>query len=282
MKNVPQGKEKSTEFVLNPVLEDEQFELDFDVDAYRKRFSVGRDSIGLSDRRKSSFFAKKIDLQSIVDSNLETSNDGKLFLVSLSLSLENQSFLRGNQNSSSSCAESRPLVSFVGRMQRRISRDFDSRFDRLFGRRSIHRFSNCFVQFSFGQFRVWLRRYDCRLRCGSSFRFESNEELVLFLVLFSFSGAHINPAVSIALLTLRAVTPLQCFSYIVSRKKSIGIQKTKGFFSFRFFSQEFIGAFVGAAIVFGCYFDAINKFDGGIRQVKIRDFSRQTKERVLL
>lgn len=115
-------------------------------------------------------------------------------------------------------------------MQRRISRDFDSRFDRLFGRRSIHRFSNCFVQFSFGQFRVWLRRYDCRLRCGSSFRFESNEELVLFLVLFSFSGAHINPAVSIALLTLRAVTPLQCFSYIVSRKKSIGIQKTKGFF----------------------------------------------------
>lgn len=85
MKNVPQGKEKSTEFVLNPVLEDEQFELDFDVDAYRKRFSVGRDSIGLSDRRKSSFFAKKIDLQSIVDSNLETSNDGKLFLAFLSL-----------------------------------------------------------------------------------------------------------------------------------------------------------------------------------------------------
>lgn len=31
---------------------------------------------------------------------------------------------------------------------------------------------------------------------------------------------------------------------------------------------EFIGAFIAAALVFGIYYDAINRFDGGIRQVK--------------
>jgi glycerol uptake facilitator-like aquaporin len=35
----------------------------------------------------------------------------------------------------------------------------------------------------------------------------------------------------------------------------------------RFF-LEFIGAFIGAALVFGIYYDGINRFDGGIRQVK--------------
>jgi glycerol uptake facilitator-like aquaporin len=31
---------------------------------------------------------------------------------------------------------------------------------------------------------------------------------------------------------------------------------------------EFLGAFLAAAIVFGTYYDAINRFDGGIRQVR--------------
>ena len=31
---------------------------------------------------------------------------------------------------------------------------------------------------------------------------------------------------------------------------------------------EFIGAFIAAALVFGTYYDAINKFDGGVRQVE--------------
>ncbi len=31
------------------------------------------------------------------------------------------------------------------------------------------------------------------------------------------SGAHINPAVSIAMLALRSITPLQCLTYILSR-----------------------------------------------------------------
>ena len=32
-------------------------------------------------------------------------------------------------------------------------------------------------------------------------------------------------------------------------------------------SLEFIGAFIAAALVFGTYYDAINRFDGGNRQV---------------
>ena len=30
---------------------------------------------------------------------------------------------------------------------------------------------------------------------------------------------------------------------------------------------EFLGAFIGAGLVFGIYYDAINQFDGGVRQV---------------
>ena len=31
---------------------------------------------------------------------------------------------------------------------------------------------------------------------------------------------------------------------------------------------EFLGAFIAAALVFGTYYDAINRFDGGVRQVR--------------
>ncbi len=34
------------------------------------------------------------------------------------------------------------------------------------------------------------------------------------------SGAHLNPAVSIAMLSLRSITSLQCLTYIISRKFS--------------------------------------------------------------
>ncbi len=34
---------------------------------------------------------------------------------------------------------------------------------------------------------------------------------------YLFLGGHINPAVSIAMLSLRAITPLQCISYIIAR-----------------------------------------------------------------
>jgi glycerol uptake facilitator-like aquaporin len=34
------------------------------------------------------------------------------------------------------------------------------------------------------------------------------------------------------------------------------------------FFSEFLGAFIAAAIVFGIYYDAINRFDGGVRQVE--------------
>ena len=81
------------------------------------------------------------------------------------------------------------------------------------------------------------------------------------------SGAHLNPAVSIAMLTLRSITPLQCVTYILSRQ----------FFEQPFplieYFLEFIGAFLAAALVFGTYYDAINQFDGGIRQVEKRFFS---------
>ncbi|CAF0944062.1 unnamed protein product [Adineta ricciae] len=71
--------------------------------------------------------------------------------------------------------------------------------------------------------------------------------LIAVYVAGPVSGAHINPAVSIAMLSLRSITPLQCFTYIIS---------------------QFLGAFIAAGLVFGTYYDAINRFDGGVRQVQ--------------
>ncbi len=35
-----------------------------------------------------------------------------------------------------------------------------------------------------------------------------------------------------------------------------------------FFVVEFLGAFIAAGLVFGIYYDAIKRFDGGVRQVE--------------
>lgn len=70
--------------------------------------------------------------------------------------------------------------------------------------------------------------------------------LIAVYVAGPVSGAHINPAVSIAMLSLRSITPIQCLTYIIA---------------------QFLGAFIAAALVFGTYYDAINRFDGGVRQV---------------
>ncbi len=87
--------------------------------------------------------------------------------------------------------------------------------------------------------------------------------LIAVYVAGPVSGAHLNPAVSIAMLSLRSITPLQCLTYTLSRMFFL----EKYVYVIEVF-LEFIGAFVAAALVFGIYYDAINRFDGGIRQVK--------------
>jgi glycerol uptake facilitator-like aquaporin len=59
-------------------------------------------------------------------------------------------------------------------------------------------------------------------------------------------GAYINPAVSISLMTIRKLKPLQCVFYVVG---------------------QIVGAFVGAALVYLVYWSRFNEFDGGTRQI---------------
>ncbi len=61
-----------------------------------------------------------------------------------------------------------------------------------------------------------------------------------------YLGAHLNPAVSISLLTIRKLKPLQCLFYIIG---------------------QMIGAFFGALVVYFVYWSLFNEFDGSVRQV---------------
>jgi len=60
------------------------------------------------------------------------------------------------------------------------------------------------------------------------------------------SGGHLNPAVSLLMAILGRISISQMFVYMVA---------------------QYLGAFVGAATVYGTYVDALNNYDGGIRSV---------------
>jgi MIP family channel proteins len=61
------------------------------------------------------------------------------------------------------------------------------------------------------------------------------------------SGGHINPAVTLAFLVLGAIKPIKALAYMAA---------------------QVLGAFVGAAITYFLYIDAINVFDAGTRRVE--------------
>jgi len=60
------------------------------------------------------------------------------------------------------------------------------------------------------------------------------------------SGAHLNPAVSISLLTIRKLKPIQCLFYILG---------------------QMLGAFFGGIVVYYLHWGLFNQFDGGVRQI---------------
>ena len=75
------------------------------------------------------------------------------------------------------------------------------------------------------------------------------ELLIIFFNLDRISfhlGAHLNPAVSISLLTIRKLKPLQCLFYIIG---------------------QMIGAFLGAVVVYYLYWSLFNVHDGTVRAV---------------
>jgi glycerol uptake facilitator-like aquaporin len=59
-------------------------------------------------------------------------------------------------------------------------------------------------------------------------------------------GAHLNPALSISLMTARKLKPLQCIVYIIG---------------------QILGAFLGAVLVYLAYLKQFDAFDGGIREM---------------
>ncbi|VDK18879.1 unnamed protein product [Anisakis simplex] len=63
---------------------------------------------------------------------------------------------------------------------------------------------------------------------------------------FHISGSHLNPAVSLFLLTMGRISVLRFVVYS---------------------GAQIFGAFVGAMITYFLYFDALNFYDGGTRQV---------------
>ncbi|ELT97593.1 hypothetical protein CAPTEDRAFT_125390 [Capitella teleta] len=60
------------------------------------------------------------------------------------------------------------------------------------------------------------------------------------------SGGHINPAVTLTMCILRKCPWKKLLPYWLA---------------------QYLGAFAGAAVVYGVYYDALNAFDGGVRQV---------------
>ena len=66
-------------------------------------------------------------------------------------------------------------------------------------------------------------------------------------ILNLFLGAHVNPAVSLGLLTLRKLTVIQCLFYIVG---------------------QIAGAFLASAMVYLVYLSHFNLYDNGIRQIE--------------
>jgi len=69
---------------------------------------------------------------------------------------------------------------------------------------------------------------------------------IALMVAGPVSGAHINPAVTISLMTVKIIKPIQCLFYIVG---------------------QMIGAFIGAVLVYFVYLNQFNEFDGGQRQL---------------
>ena len=65
-------------------------------------------------------------------------------------------------------------------------------------------------------------------------------------IVYIFIGAHLNPALSISLLTVRKLKPVQCLIYIIG---------------------QMIGAFLGAFVVYYLYWSLFNQFDGSVRHV---------------
>ncbi|CAF2269118.1 unnamed protein product [Rotaria magnacalcarata] len=69
---------------------------------------------------------------------------------------------------------------------------------------------------------------------------------VAIMIAGPISGAHINPAVTLGLLSLRKMKVVQSLFYIVG---------------------QFTGAFLGSGMVYLVYYTQINIYDGGLRQI---------------
>jgi len=66
-------------------------------------------------------------------------------------------------------------------------------------------------------------------------------------ILNLFLGAHVNPAVSLGLFSLRKMKFIQCLFYIFG---------------------QIVGAFLASAMVYLVYISQFNEFDGGVRQLE--------------